>query len=503
MINQLTLCDVFLSAKTKWPDRIALVDAEGTWTYAQLYNTALRYALHIRNHTKEDSGCIAIYGSKSLNSIAAILGSMLAGFAYMPIDLTWPAARIESVLKTAKPSLLILTDLNLYLKNQLLQLTDLPPLVDHTTVADLPDSTDNFNLPLIQQEDIAYLLFTSGSTGTPKGVCVSHRAAIAALSMLFEHVPLKASDKIANQAALCYDLTMFDLFSAFSVGASVYLFAAHEVKVPQLFLDRLQAYQITSLFMVSSALEYILKNTDKTYQLYLKNLLLTGDPLSEKLIALIKERAPECIIYNLYSAVEMPYAFAESIHLDDTSRTNLNVFSQCGSLIQFQIKSNEDNQADEGHLIVQSPVLFSGYLQNGISLSEIKNNPISQYETGDWVKLIKSGIALSGRIDRQVKILGNRVELDDIETNLELTPWVQTAAIGFDKTRQRIIAFIETKKTNLDFSDVQTRLKKWCHENLPAVMAPHEYFFINTMPRTTSGKRDRTMLMNNMIAENA
>lgn len=482
------LNDIFLNAVYQWPHRPALICGSQSWSYQQLYQQALKYTYHFQRQIgPHASACIAIYGTKSLETAAAILGALLAGYTYMPLDITLPAKRLQMTLNIAKPQLLVITTLNPFLQNQIEQLQYDPIMFDIVHSNQTPIHTDKAMTGFCA-EKIAYLLFTSGSTGQPKGVCISHRAVVSALDMLFEHAPFNGDDKIAGQSAFCYDLSVFDLFSAFKVGACVHLLPPEIMKVPKNFIEYINRHELTSVYMVSSALEYILKYATKMRNpLPLKKILLTGDPISPTLIALMRENMADiCKIWNLYSAVEMPYAYAQPVNLlrDDI---NLKYFPLQGS----QIKPSVD---EDGVLVIQGSVLFSGYITTDNSIENLQSNPIRQYRTGDCVRLDEKGMALFGRVDRQIKILGNRIELDDIEINIESLEFVQEAAVIVDSSTQQLFAFIVVRKEFLDTCDFNSTFRKRCSDRLPAIMIPHDFFLISEMPRTTSGKKDRKAL---------
>lgn len=497
-----SLSDIFLNAVQKWPHHVALECDGRHLTYIELYHLVMQYAFKINQATYQldKQQCIAIYGTKSLETVAVILAALITNHAFMPLDLTWPATRIAAALKMAKPKLLITTGLNLYLKKQLENIFEMPVHINLEQLNETVLDIESQSLPSPQGgEQIAYVLFTSGSTGTPKGVCMSHRAILAALQMMFEHISFDQQHRIINQSAFCYDLAIFDLFTAFYHGALVHLLLPETVKVPQHFIDYIAQNRLNSLYIVSSSLEYILKFVSQsTVSLPIKTLLLTGDMVSNNLINLLKACLPhDANIWNLYSAVEMPYAFTQKISLENP--IYFKTFNCVGSKINYSLANIEKGISNRGELVIKSTVLFSGYLTENVLLQELQKNPCQQYHTGDGVEIKEDSIELLGRIDRQVKILGNRIELDEIEIILETLPSIQEVAVCADKSKELIIAFIVLKE---DYQEDLEQLKQLCHTTFPTIMKPQKVIIINKMPRTTSGKKDRKILYHNYLEQN-
>lgn len=489
-----TIYQPFLEWVSKDPTRPAVIDLEKTWSYEEVYEKAVQIALALASYNNSKATRVAILGNKSNSSIGAILGALFAGFAYCPLDINLPAARLDKIFSILSPMGLILTGLTPPLKYALGRLREKPSFILDLG-GDLPShiltGIERIN-PLqgsyaIRQvpENPAYIIFTSGSTGVPKGVSISHLAADSALDMFQEHVRINEADRICNQVALCFDLSVFDIFGSLRQGASICLAPVALTAVPNRFIQYLVDKSITSLFTVPSTVNYLIENTTKCLKdSALKNLLLSGEPLTASLLDKIESFFPLSLnLWNLYGATEIPYALAEKI----TKKKSPSFFSLKGKGVEIRIN-------DLGELMVKSSAMLSGYHLEG---SPTLYNPLKEnwYPTGDRASIDAHGhVTLHGRKDRQIKIQGHRVELDEIEYELESYQEIQEAAVLFLEKESQLIAFIVL---NLDFSEKKEALdlEERCRASLPLIMCPRYYHFLSDMPRTPSGKKDRKALI--------
>ncbi|MBP6952570.1 MAG: AMP-binding protein [Alphaproteobacteria bacterium] len=499
----------FLRWVKKTPGKLAILDGKKSLTYQELYEKSCQLASTL-NETDITSRYIFILGNKASESIIAILGALFSGFTYVALDINQPASRLDHIFSVLSPAILIFTGISPRLKREIKQMGESPNYIldlagDLTT--DVFKNTQRVKLknkPILPSsypdEQIAYTLFTSGSTGQPKGVCISHRAARAALRMFQKHIGLKPQDIIANQAALCFDLSVFDIFATLNAGATLCLIPPETTALPDRFFQTIAGHKAISLFTTPSTLDFLLTNTTASQtNPYLKKILLSGEPVSLDLLKKIYNTFHNDIeIWNLYGATEIPYALAQPIKKN--SNDHINNFSLRGDEVEIKIRAASfENQNDTpiiGELLVKGPAVLSGYIHKN---NQDMSSPLIEggwYPTGDLASMdSKNQITLHGRADRQIKIKGHRVELDEIEFQLATCPEIQEAAVVFFKETQEIHAYLVLTPHNRSEQETLEIIENFCESGLPSMFCPSKFNIIENMPYTVSGKKDRKSLI--------
>ena len=498
----------FLRWVKEAPYKLAILDGKKSLTYQELYEKACQGAYTL-NEIDIKSKYIFILGKKSSDSIIAILGTLFSGFTYVALDINQPASRFDHIFSLLTPSILIFTGISPRLERELRQMKESPKYILDLSGDLTGDVFKNAQpvklknksiLPIsYPDEQIAYTLFTSGSTGQPKGVCISHRAASAALRMFLKHIVLKTQDIIANQAALCFDLSVFDIFGTLNAGSTLCLIPPEVTALPDRFFQAIREYKATSLFTTPSTLDFLLTNTIASKAIpSLEKVLLSGEPVSPDLLKKIYNTFRDDIeVWNLYGATEIPYALAQP--LKKNSNDQINIFSLKGDAVEIKIRDSLfDNQKDTliGELLIKGPAVLSGYIHK--NKQEMSSHLIEEgwYPTGDLASMdMKNQITLHGRTDRQIKIKGHRVELDEIEFQLANCPEIQESAVVFFKESQEIHAYLMLKQHDRSEQEIIEIIESFCERSLPNMFCPSKFNIIEHMPYTVSGKKDRKSLI--------
>ena len=494
------LHDYLIHANQVFPHNIAIVDHNDNITYSVLHDRVNHFASFIQLTAKQKNiplRRIAIIGNKSIASIISMLAALKLGCSYTVINDELPALGISEVLEILNLDILIMTMMSKKLQQQLAQLSynpcctinlgpDLQSTITQNTVNFPNDYMAKYHDIAIPVTATAYILFTSGSTGTPKGVCMAHQSAVAAIEHYAHDIKLNANDRIGNSAPLCFDLSMLDIFSAMRSGASLYLIDKSHL-TPDRFFAYLNQNKISSLLTVPSLLNYMQENKTKPTLLNaMRYLSFSGEPLSPSFLESVLTILPESTsIWNLYGATEMPYVFSKKIH-----RKNL---STCNHFPPNNYITTRIDRFKQLH--IKSEMVLSGYLTKKDTQLVFPFDDEGWYQTGDRASINKNNeFELHGRIDRQIKYMGHRIELDEIENKISHLAGVKEVAVLYIKESSCIIVFVVINYVSANNSI--KKLADLCRTILPTHMNPKNFYIIDYLPKTITGKKDRRQLTN-------
>lgn len=469
----------FLDQATRHPDRIALIDRDRRVSYATLLDRARRKAAAIDFHCGASRRPVAIVGDKRVEAVEAILGTLISGRPYSYLHPAQRRARIACMLETLRPELIL--DLGSaqpdYSPNMLRGLAPTLPvdgMSDHGALQPMP-----------QPAAIAYVLFTSGSSGIPKGVAISHSAARAAQSAYLQTVGLTRDDIVANEVALCFDVSTFDLFAGLSVGATIDLTPESYLDTPQRLLEHLRRERVTSLFTVPTVARLLFDSAlpvDAVSALPdLRRLQLTGEVIPKALVPYLDQLiAAGTEVHNLYGMTEAPWALAAKLKPADHQRPNILDPDATGDPVRVGLQTS-------GEIVLHGPGLFSGYVTPDTDYGS-PWPACDRYATGDLAERMTSGRYLFlGRHDRQIRYHGHRTELGEIEGWLERHPAVGLAYVTYDEAAERIVAYISPRSPTAPGLDA---VRRHAATVLPSYMVPHQFILLERAPRTATGKKD-------------
>lgn len=469
---------------TKSPEKIAFCEENRSITYAEFNQQVQQLATFLQQNRKT-SQPIAILLDRGIDAAIAIYAVLMTGTSYLPLDVKNPLSRLQLIIADAQPEFVI---------GQGKRPAWLDSSVGWTSgsthhAAENGKNDDFANNIWAKKRthptDIGAILYTSGSTGTPKGVALSHTAMLNFSNWAAQTFKLSPQDKIASLAPFHFDLSVFDLFSSLSSGASVSFIPSKLTLSPSRLTAWLSEHEISCWYTVPSLLSFLAfkGGLDMTPLPFLKKLLFAGEVFPTPHLIKLAQLLPDVDLYNLYGPTETNVCCYWQVN-----RTKLQAeqpipigISACGSKLKI---------AENGELLVDCGNNFSGYWQQGKLIPRNNSEP---YRTGDKVSLNNVGeYCYHGRLDRMLKCSGFRVEPAEIETVLNQIAGVETCAVvGIHdaSSGQRPAAALVLKNP-----DLLAEIVKIAREKLPAYMMPCKFKVLAALPVLSNGKIDAVAL---------
>ena len=477
-----TIVSLFRKQAAKTPDNLAVVYHDVRLTYKEVDERtdaiAARIIEVIGNDTKEKVVSILINRSEWM--VVASLAALKAGCAYQPLDPSYPAERLNFMMKDANAALLIADE-------------DLRPIVNEydgpvllTKDLSNPVITELRNHESPSPSDLFILLYTSGSTGVPKGCQLEHRNLVAFCHWYHRYYDLHAGDKVAAYASYGFDANMMDMYPALTCGAAVYIIGEDiRLNLPDL-NHYFEAEGITHSFMTTQVGYQFAQNCDNHS---LKHLSVGG----EKLATL----APPAnyLLHNAYGPTECTiFTTTYPIHEQEKNipigkpLDNFRLFIVDKDLHRVPVGAT-------GELLVSGPQVSRGYLNRPDKTAEtyIDWNGLHCYRTGDVVRYLADGnIQFVGRQDGQVKIRGFRIELKEVEAVIREFPGIQDATVqAFDYPNGgKFIAAYIVSDTKVDIQ----ALNAFIRDRKPPYMIPATTMQIDAIPLNQNQKVNKRAL---------
>jgi amino acid adenylation domain-containing protein len=512
----------FMRSAERFAERPAVIVQGTSLSYRQICEAAMRIAACIQAHQDDSwTPLTAVFAHRSATAFRGVLGALLAGNGYVPLNRTFPVTRTRLMLDRSQCRSIIVDTGSLPQLDALLEgkneqlLIIVPDLEDtqscserwpqHVLVGSRRlDRYAAWREPTVAQDAIAYLLFTSGSTGTPKGVMVAHRNVISFIDNIADRLEFTEQDVVSQAFDLTFDLSAFDMFASWERGACVCCPLQKTLINPGQFI---RSHGLTIWFSVPSTVSLMRQSGLLKPGGFpsLRLSLFCGEPLPVSCAEAWLRAAPNSILENLYGPTELTIACTSYRWRPERSpdESELGIvpigFPNRGMNVLVADESlNEVLPGAEGELLMNGPQMSLGYWRDSERTSSAFVVPPGRqdlfYRTGDRVRRPADGGPLRhlGRMDSQVKILGHRVELGEVEAVVRQTSGIDgVVAIGWPVSSSGyggIEVFIEGHSVDVD------RLRSATAARLPDYMVPRRWHVRSRLPRNVNDKLDRKAL---------
>ena len=496
------LHQLFEEQVDRTPNAVAVIEDDRELTYAMLDACANQLAQRLQALEVGPEARVAVCAERGVEMLIALLGTLKAGSAYVPLDPSYPHDRQSFVLEdTEARVLLIQKDLEPKLPAHDASVIYLDGVADQQ-IADAYPRTVSGVLP----DDLAYVIYTSGSTGNPKGVLISHRAINNRLLWTNHTYPLAVSDRVLHKTPYIFDASIWELFAPLLAGAAVVMARPGGHQDPAYMAQTIAAHRITVLQLVPSMLRVFLDQEVVAKSCRSLRLMFCG---GEVLSVDLRDR-----FYSLFSADLINLYGPTEAAIDAASNrcaredhdpvvplgqplTNVQIYILDSRLQPMPIGVG-------GELYIGGIGLARGYLNRpDLTAAGFIPNPFSTmqgarlYRTGDLACYLPDGrVEFLGRIDQQVKLRGFRIEPGEIEAVLREHQSVREVVVNACAMRtgdKELVAYV-VPSNGLDRSVLVKALQRSAREKLPHHMVPAAFVLLDQLPRTLSGKIDRRAL---------
>lgn len=498
-----TILQFFEETVLKYPDKAAYVDAKGEISFDELMHTGQKIGSYISELVVPHNP-IVVYMDKGTYNICAFLGAVYAGCFYVPIDAKMPIERVNLILNTLHPSLIIYDDVTSKMNDLLdseCEKTHYDEIVSYKIDF---DRLDKIRLNS-KNTDLLYVLFTSGSTGIPKGVTISHAAVIDFVEWICSTYHLDETITLCSQAPFYFDASVPDLYIPLKVGATLYIPPTSYYTFPKKILQYIETNKINTLVWVPSALCNVVncRAFEVCVPESIRLVIFCGEVMPCKHLNVWRKYLPDVLYVNMYGPTEATYA-CMYYNIDREYRDDevlpLGMACENSEILLLTEDGRVANVNETGEICILGQCLSSGYYNNSEKTNvSFVQNPINNnwnekmYRTGDLAYVNEQGnMIFAGRKDFQIKRLGHRIELGEIENAILAVKGIENACCIFDENKSEIIVVYAGDVSKEQLGDNMAK-------RLPQYMMPSRFENVKTMPMNINGKIDRVKLKKEYI----
>ncbi|MCQ2479398.1 MAG: AMP-binding protein [Clostridia bacterium] len=474
-----------------YPEKVAFEDTENSVTFAEILSISKSVGTALARHT---SPCkpVAVLSGRHAFTPAVFLGAVYAGCFYAPLDGGMPDYRLNQIMGVLKPEIIVADSENF---ERAKALAPNCTVLISEEIAKTP--VDENALSVIRKNakitDPLYVIFTSGSSGIPKGVITSHESLMCYIEAYDKVMNITAEDVLGNQSPLDYIAAIRDIYLPLKNGTSTFIIPKQRFVIPTKLFDILNEKKITAIGWSVSALTVptamgVFKYSSPKY---LKKICFSGSVMPCKYLKVWQENLPDALFVNQYGPTEATasctyYVIKNKVEDDDILPIGIPYDNYTVFLL------NDDNTATEqgkiGEICVSGPLAIGYYNDKERTEASFIQNPLNKlqriYKTGDYgLQRADGNFEFHGRKDRQIKHLGHRVELDEIENAVKALENVSECAAIYNQKKEQIMLIYAGDATG---KEIALEIRK----KLPEFMLPRKTVKLAELPHLPNGKTD-------------
>lgn len=483
-------------------ERTAVVFGEQRLSYANLDDRSAHIRDLVGSYAHAGDRVVLMF-PRGVEQVAAVVGTVRSGAAYVPVDPENPTSRIKLIIEDSHPKVIVTDESCLDMAKDLAG--DIPVITSSTTVASAPE------ISAPQADDPAYLIFTSGSTGKPKGVIVPQTNPVRLLDATQHWFDFSHQDVWMLFHSYAFDFAVWEMFGAFLHGGSLVLLDNETSRSPQETLELIQREGVTVLNQTPSAFSQLVPVVPAQCPLNLRYIILGGEAVQPESVRMWLNTQTSGTVINMYGITETTvHVTYQPLSVDNADAPPVGVPIPDLAVYLLDKDGNPvpDNVVGEMH--VSGAGVSQGYIgreeltaerfipdpfaAQALGLELVDPNVPKMYVSGDLAYRRDGIMYFTGRADRQVQLRGFRIELEEIESaanDLDEVSWAHCRVVDGGPLGQRLVLYVAV--ADLATAD-PTWLRARTAERLPKHMVPSLVIPVDHIPLTVNGKLDTDKL---------
>jgi amino acid adenylation domain-containing protein len=491
--------DLFTAQAARTPAALALLCGEQRLSYMDLDHRTNQLAHHLIALGVGPEVIVAVRLERGVEMVVALMAVLKAGGAYLPVDPLCPQERLQQMLVDARAKVL-LTHASMLSS---LEVDDVAPLALDRDWPQIAQSSADPIAPRARATNLAYAIFTSGSTGQPKGAMNEHRGVVNRLLWMQERYRLDTSDRVLQKTPYTFDVSVWEFFWTLMSGACLVIAHPDGHKDPGYLHELIDETGVTTLHFVPSMLQSFLDHRISGSCPSLRHVVCSGEELPAASQAKCFERFPTVRLSNLYGPTEAAVDVTSWECTGHDTRARVPIGRPISNIAIYVLDRFWEPVpvGVAGELFIGGIGVARGYLNRpGLTAQRFVASPFfggeRLYRTGDKVRYLADGnLEYLGRLDKQVKIRGHRIEPGEVEAALMVHQAISQAVVVAREDEpgdQRLVAYVvAAMDASIPQPDI---LRMYLQRTLPDYMVPSTFVTLDRLPLTSSGKLDRSAL---------